>query len=282
MDKTNLLLVLFSKHLKENGVTMDALKRDAIKNEIAGILNKNEKGFDLTDAELSKLTSFYTGKWRVELVDKGGTFHANHSEQSNDGDGTIAVFYDISQDLVKFPGGQRVTSYYVDTLLGKDGWGRPENGLSLFADIPSWTVGRNDMQKILKWLDAVDSYKNKTRDKEKEAVYLLPNRYLYFKKKDDTVSFAFYNLYYNKTSKGVYRQDRMLSMKDTADEIIRLHCDKEMKIKSEVDLDEFKEKLGFHSASRHLNLDEKLLDAQNKANGQEKDSISGMVKEKER
>lgn len=112
---------------------------------------------------LGERKSLDSGKWHVELLDKDDPY-GNIRKM----DGIIldrplwesnkpgVAFYDTSQDPEKFPAGQFTYTYYVDTLRGTDGFGtRVEGGLCLDCDVPAWTVEKEDMQKIMHWLDAV-------------------------------------------------------------------------------------------------------------------------------
>lgn len=82
------------------------------------------------------------GKWRVEVVvDKDGM--------------QVAKFYDVSQDPERFPGGQFVSSYYVETLMGDDWMNKSikdMNILDLYSEVPSWKVEKKDLQDIYNWL----------------------------------------------------------------------------------------------------------------------------------
>ena len=87
-------------------------------------------------------SEFTTGKWRVEIRNKEGAK-------------PVAYFYDMSQDKSKFPDGQFTYSYYVETLLGKDGYGKPIDEMSAFCldnSVPEWTIEGNDLKEIAEWL----------------------------------------------------------------------------------------------------------------------------------
>lgn len=73
--------------------------------------------------------------------------------------GLIARFYDVAQDPVRFEGGQFVTSYYVDTLLGKDRWSDGSIGeyeaFSLDMGCEAWTVYQPELTQIDEWLNSI-------------------------------------------------------------------------------------------------------------------------------
>jgi len=93
------------------------------------------------------------GKWRVKIIPPGDRYGLGKSV-INDSDKYLVEFYDTSQDPIKFPGGQFVTRYHMDTLLGKDefGGGTYPNGLSLDYSIPVWHVTKEEMESVVAWL----------------------------------------------------------------------------------------------------------------------------------
>ena len=106
-----------------------------------------------------------TGKWRVHLVMPGGhygrgdalTYEQNDADKYGSGL-PLVEFYDISQNAVNFPGGQFVSRYYMNTLLGTDSLNlsvplRDMQAFSLDGGIPSWTVSGNDLKRVSNWLD---------------------------------------------------------------------------------------------------------------------------------
>lgn len=112
------------------------------------------------------LADLTTGKWRVHLVMPGGRYGRDDAltyepeEAVRHGSGLPLVeFYDTSQDPVTFPGGQFVSRYYMDTLLGTDSLklGVPIRDMSAFSldgGIPAWTVSGDDLKRVADWLDA--------------------------------------------------------------------------------------------------------------------------------
>ena len=83
------------------------------------------------------------GIWRVVIQGEGKK--------------AIAKFYDMDADTTKFPNGQHVSEYYVETLLGKDGYGddiRSSYGLSLYGGEPKWTVRQPELRQIGDWLES--------------------------------------------------------------------------------------------------------------------------------
>lgn len=107
-----------------------------------------------------------TGKWRVHLVMPGGRYGIDDAltyepeDAVRHGSGLPMVeFYDTSQDPVAFPGGQFVSRYYMDTLLGTDSLKlgvpiRDMSALSLDGGISAWTVSGDDLKRVADWLDA--------------------------------------------------------------------------------------------------------------------------------
>lgn len=111
------------------------------------------------------LADLTTGKWRVHLVMPGEHYGRNDAltyepeEAVQHGSGLPLVeFYDMSQDPATFPGGQFVSRYYMDTLLGTDS---PKLGvpirdmfaLDLDGGVPAWTVSGDDLKRVADWLD---------------------------------------------------------------------------------------------------------------------------------
>ena len=107
-----------------------------------------------------------TGKWRVHLVMPGGHYGRGdvltYEKEDADKHGSglpLVEFYDISQNPVSFPGGQFVSRYYMDTLLGTDSHKlgvplRDMQAFSLDGGIPSWTVSGDDLKRVSAWLDS--------------------------------------------------------------------------------------------------------------------------------
>lgn len=107
-----------------------------------------------------------TGKWRVHLVMPGGhygrgdvlTYEKDDADKHGSGL-PLVEFYDISQNPVSFPGGQFVSRYYMDTLLGTDSLKlgvplRDMQAFSLDCGVPAWTVSGDDLKRVSAWLDA--------------------------------------------------------------------------------------------------------------------------------
>ena len=73
--------------------------------------------------------------------------------------GLIARFYDVAQDLVRFEGGQFVSSYYVETLLGRDRWSDGSIGeyeaFSLDMGCEAWTIYQPELTQIADWLEEI-------------------------------------------------------------------------------------------------------------------------------
>ena len=102
------------------------------------------------------LADLNTGKWRVHLVmpgdhyGRGDVLTYEQEDADRHGSGLPLVeFYDTSSDPVAFPGGQFVSRYYMDTLLGTDNLNlglpiRDMQALSLDGGVPAWTVSGID------------------------------------------------------------------------------------------------------------------------------------------
>ena len=115
--------------------------------EITGVSDLREnkkvvKESKLKESDNQNDTDRTFGKWRVEVVvDKDGM--------------QVAKFYDVSQDPERFPGGQFVSSYYVESLMGDDWMNKSikdMNVLDLYGEVPSWKVEKKDLQDIYNWL----------------------------------------------------------------------------------------------------------------------------------
>ena len=115
------------------------------------------------DSDAAHIADFTVGKYRVHIVPPGGTYGLDGRMTYSLGDAAeyghglpLVEFYDITQDPVKFPGGQFTGGrYYMSTLLGMESLGDSiENmqALSLDGSIPAWTVGREDLQTIYRHL----------------------------------------------------------------------------------------------------------------------------------
>lgn len=97
-----------------------------------------EKEFDFGQSQ-----GKYSSKWKVRLIKKGMPF-GNNSSRINDGK-SVLEFYDISGDKDKFPSGQYVCSYYMETIMEHKGL------LKLYADVEPWTITGPNMIKIQNW-----------------------------------------------------------------------------------------------------------------------------------
>ncbi len=82
------------------------------------------------------------GRWRITI--------------SDDKLGPVAKFYDLAQHPGIHSGGQFVSSYYVSTLLGKDGYSEDIRffpALGLYGGCEEWTVYQPDLSAIADWLE---------------------------------------------------------------------------------------------------------------------------------
>jgi len=113
-----------------------------------------EKELGITDRIISTSQDLLVGKWRVHVVPTGGHY-GSHNHLVNERE-PLVLFYDTSAAPQAFGSeGQLVSSYYVDTILGRDKWGKSEYpyGLSLNAEIPQWTVSANEMSEVVAYLN---------------------------------------------------------------------------------------------------------------------------------
>lgn len=105
----------------------------------------------------------FVGKWRVHVADTGekyGTFNhlVNYGKP-------LIQFFDMSNVNPDFsPNGQFTGGeYYVETILGLDGWTSKEYpyGLSLAGDVPQWTVSSQEMALVVSYLESFESQRGK-------------------------------------------------------------------------------------------------------------------------
>jgi hypothetical protein len=94
-------------------------------------------------------------KFNVRVVNQGDKygrdFCLTHDEQK-----PLVEFYDSRYPHTEF--GQFVSRYYVETILGEDGWGRAEGGLCLDGgNADSWSVSAEDMDTVRAFLKQVAS-----------------------------------------------------------------------------------------------------------------------------
>lgn len=133
--KENIVIV------EEKGIPLVSINGYYIYESDKGILRGNgkKKLKESFDDNIS-IDEFITGKWKVIL--------------KNDKNGIIVSFIDISQDKEKFPDGQPVYSYYLDTLFdGK--YNEPIDQMNEFRldnEVPAWTIKGEDLTKIANWL----------------------------------------------------------------------------------------------------------------------------------
>lgn len=94
-------------------------------------------------------------KFNVRLVRKGDRYGLNNC-RVHDEDKALVEFYDATQDPNKFGiCGQFVSRYYLDTLTGRDGWGRDlRNGsssLALNGGVEAWTLDPWAVGQAVDW-----------------------------------------------------------------------------------------------------------------------------------
>ena len=112
------------------------------------ILSRISKPVKTNDLpKITKIAERTFGRWRIVV-------------QKEDR-GLIARFYDVAQDPVRFEGGQFVTSYYVETLLGMDQWSDGGIGeyeaFSLDMGCEAWTIYQPELTQIDDWLRGIRS-----------------------------------------------------------------------------------------------------------------------------
>lgn len=96
-------------------------------------------------------------KFNVRILRKGDKYGRDFC-LTHDEDKPLVEFYDTRYPHTEY--GQFVTRYYVETILGTDKWGRGEGGLCLDGGVPSWTVGKQDMDTVRKYLQAETGIKH--------------------------------------------------------------------------------------------------------------------------
>lgn len=109
-----------------------------------------ERGVDVSN-------DFKVGKWRVHLVPTGGHYGLNNNLVNTD-ERTLLEFYDMSVDIQRFPFGQFVSRYDVNTLVSDTFGPSPsllmQHGLCLDgSNAGAWSVSGEEMTEIYKWLD---------------------------------------------------------------------------------------------------------------------------------
>ena len=89
-------------------------------------------------------------KWRVRLV-RNGEQYGNEYCLVYHGKSPLVEFYDMTQDEEKFPIGQFVSSYTLDTLK----YTTPM-GLKLNMEVPKWSLNQKQFAKVQEWLNFLD------------------------------------------------------------------------------------------------------------------------------
>jgi hypothetical protein len=89
-------------------------------------------------------------KFNVRVVNKGDKFGRDFC-LTHDSDKPMVEFYDARYAHSEF--GQFVSRYNVETILGKDRWGRAEGGLCLDGGNPNeWSVSEHHMDIVRAYL----------------------------------------------------------------------------------------------------------------------------------
>ena len=97
-------------------------------------------------------TMITVSKFNVRVVNKGEKYGLDFCLTHNS-DKPLVEFYDTRYPHTEF--GQFVSRYYVETILGEDGYGSEEGGLNLDGGIPEWTVSAKDMETVRNFLKGV-------------------------------------------------------------------------------------------------------------------------------
>lgn len=121
-----------------------------------GRIDSLEKRLGIYDRDVDTAGDLYVGKWRVHVVAPGAHYGLNNS-LTHDDNRSLVEFWDMSVTKDKFPDGQFVSRYYIETLL-EDKWGPGPQDLmrgglcldGLNADV--WSVTGNEMKTVFEWL----------------------------------------------------------------------------------------------------------------------------------
>ena len=105
----------------------------------------------------------YVDRWRVHILEKGDSYGAGDC-LTWDKDELAVEFYDMNANKESFPKGQFTGGrYYMSTLLKLDEQGlsleeQAANGrqLSLYGEVPEWTVNSDSLRVIAAWLEVVN------------------------------------------------------------------------------------------------------------------------------
>jgi len=85
--------------------------------------------------------------------DKGISFNVILSKE---GKAKYITFYDLRYKDKPFFSkyGQQVAKYYMNTLLGKDGYCSIKNrGLNLYGGVDDWYIDSNASNKLINWIE---------------------------------------------------------------------------------------------------------------------------------
>ena len=126
--------------------------------------------------------------WRVHIADTGEK-HGTFMHLVNEGK-PIVEFYDMNHIDPRFcPYGQFTGgSYYVDTLLNKDGYGDINfpQGLLLQGDCPTWTVSHKEMLTVVSYLQSFEQYKATRKPQLEQLISSAEQKRDVFPDKDAT------------------------------------------------------------------------------------------------
>ena len=103
--------------------------------------------FEEKDFDFGAKQGNHSRKWKVRIVRKGQKYGRDYCLVNNKLD--IVEFYDIDCDLEKFPIGQMVSSYYLNTIKAKEGL------FVLNGEVDKWVITSECMKEIHEWLQTV-------------------------------------------------------------------------------------------------------------------------------
>jgi hypothetical protein len=89
-------------------------------------------------------------KFNIRIVFRGEGYGVNDAI-IHDKDRPLVEFYDCRYTKIN-PRGQFVSRYYASTLLESENRG---GGLSLYGDVPEWTVSAEDMKTVYQYIKQV-------------------------------------------------------------------------------------------------------------------------------
>lgn len=96
-------------------------------------------------------------RFGVKLVRKGERYGRNGCLTHDGEHGPLVEFYDLDQDPERFPGGQFVSRYNADVLLGTSEFSfngplGSRGGLDLLGDVAEWELDQVAAVATYRWL----------------------------------------------------------------------------------------------------------------------------------